>query len=151
MNSMITGNQELSNELNRYKLQTKDLTLEKMENEIEIERLRMQLDVKNMYTGASAAPHRVASVKGGGGGKGRRQDDGEDLNKMPSVMQKMTEKELAIKGFDLLRGDDDLERDIVETDNNEKSGESQKGNVEPLDLPPAQVWRESESDKGQCV
>jgi hypothetical protein len=154
MNSMITGNQELSNELNRYKLQTKDLTLEKMENEIEIERLRMQLDVKNVYTGASSAPHRVASVassvEGCGGGKGKRRDDGEDLNKLPSVMQKMTEGEVVTKGFDTLRRNDDLGRDvadaIADVQNNNQGGESQKGKVGLLDLPPAQVHGKREKE-----
>ena len=41
--SLVGNGQDVTNELNRLKLSHKDLSLEKMEHEIEIERLQFQL------------------------------------------------------------------------------------------------------------
>ena len=41
--SLVGNSQDITNELNRLKLSHKDLSLEKMEHEIEIERLQFQL------------------------------------------------------------------------------------------------------------
>ena len=121
LTSLITGSQELTNELNRYKILTKDLSLEKLEHEIEIERLQMQL---SMYPGATAGnkcnnrrilshasnvmPICATTIQGGSTdvsspavGTGvtpssrRSSHSDEDLSvKMPSVFKKLTENQM---------------------------------------------------------
>ena len=113
LTSLITGSQELTNELNRYKILTKDLSLEKMEHEIEIERLQMQL---SMYPGATAgskchnrriSSNTSATSQGGSNEsspavgtdvtplsrRSSRSDEGLSV-KMPSILKKMTENQM---------------------------------------------------------
>ena len=100
LTAIITGNQELTNELNRHKLLNKDLSLEKMEHEIEIERLRLQLQMK-VGTAASASY------------LGLTRSTTDASMKPPSILQKMTEHKMTIKGFDVLRENYDVSRELA--------------------------------------
>jgi len=98
--AIITGNQELTNKLNRHKLLNKDSSLEKMEHEIEIERLRLQLQMKR---GAAASAPSL----------GLTRSTTDAPMKPPSILQKMTQHKMTIKGFEVLRENDDMSREIA--------------------------------------
>lgn len=76
LNSLITGSQEQTNEINRLKILNRDLALEKMEHEIEIERLRMQLRLRPE---SSSTTFRRASSSLGVGDGGGSAEAGADL------------------------------------------------------------------------
>jgi len=98
--AIITGNQELTNKLNRHKLLNKDSSLEKMEHEIAIERLRLQLQMKR---GAAASAPSL----------GLTRSTTDAPMKPPSILQKMTQHKMTIKGFEVLRENDDMSREIA--------------------------------------
>ena len=76
LNSLITGSQEQTNEINRLKLVNRDLALEKMEHEIEIDRLRMQLRMRPEMSSTMA---RGVSGNFGVGDGGGSNEGGADL------------------------------------------------------------------------